>query len=93
MLPFAGVLEQGESYRAKAIFRDPPAFEIAPAVKIPPHHAARLEWSNLDKFPALAAQGRGTSLSVVFRVLSKTVARQGSTRWNTEYLCEIRKVE
>jgi len=84
---YAGYLEKGKLYRAEAKFDRENGLSLTATLKLPMHHAARIEWTNQDKFPALNAK------QIVFRVLSKDTKFIGQNRWNTVYSCEIVKVE
>lgn len=63
---------------------------ILPPVIAPGHHAARVEWTNLDKFPALRHKGL---VGITFLVVSRNVVKIDKSRWNDTYVCEIIKVE
>ncbi|MEO6391103.1 MAG: hypothetical protein ABIP75_04570 [Pyrinomonadaceae bacterium] len=86
VLPYRGELEPGWSYSDSFDQASENRFDLSSRLKAPFHHAARIEWTNLDQFPKLKISGRKY---IVFRVVSKQTQPRGTNRWNDEYQCEI----
>jgi hypothetical protein len=53
------------------------------------HHAQLIEWTNVDKFPALKRGGRKY---LTFRVISKETRQMERWRWDDVYTCELIKI-
>lgn len=87
IVEYQGWLEEGKTYRAIVYSDKRRVWSLAVPLKIPFHHAARIEWKNQDKF-FMSKENH-----IVFRVISKEVKRIGRSRWNTTYSCEISNVE
>ncbi|HEY0386381.1 MAG TPA: hypothetical protein VGC64_10235, partial [Pyrinomonadaceae bacterium] len=64
-------------------------------LRIPFHHAARIEWVNLREFPELVkAVGKDCRRRIVFSVIAQeTFKVAGQYRWDTTYRCRILRVE
>jgi hypothetical protein len=94
-LEFAGTLEAGHTYRALSIFDQAQEWRPVAPLKLPFHHAGRIEWLNLTDFPELTETPPGSRLkNIVFRVVEKKIAKvSGQYRWNTTYTCRIIRVE
>ncbi len=60
-----------------------------PALKLPMHHAARVEWADPG---AIAALPRG-ALRLEFVVEAVDVVRMSEGRWNTTYRCRLVRAE
>jgi hypothetical protein len=90
VLPYRGELEPGWSYSDSFDQPNEYRFELSSRLKAPFHHAARIEWTNLDQFPKLKISGRKY---IVFRVVSKQTQPMGGNRWTDEYQCEILMVK
>jgi len=92
---FDGSLEQGNTYRTLIACDQTEGWHTAVRLKVPYHHAARIEWLNLAEF-----QQRNTvkktecALRIVFEVVTKQIVKvSGQNRWNTTYECRILAVE
>ena len=59
--------------------------KLSSRLKMPLHHAARIEWLNAGKFPRLRAAGH---TFITFRVVSRDIRKIGVNRWNDIYTCE-----
>lgn len=92
---FAGALEEGVMYRALVIFNQAQEWRTVSPLKLPFHHAGRVEWLNLRDFPELTKRQPDSRLKqFIFKVVGKkTVKVSGQYRWNTTYDCRIIKVE
>ena len=94
VVPYAGLLEGGTTYRAPIRFDK--NFGIAPVepVQTPRHYAVRLEWTNLADFPALEKlRRRSAEKQIVFSVLSVERKQVTANRWNMTIRCKIIGVE
>jgi len=92
---FEGWLKEGSTYRALvARDRDEEWRAVVP-LRIPFHHAARIEWANLPEFPQLdKAKNDDCQRRIIFKVVAReTVKVSGRYRWNTTYQCRIIAVE
>ena len=63
--------------------------KLSAQLKMPIHHAQRIEWTNEDKFPALRRSGRKY---ITFRVVSKETRHMTRWRWNDVFTCEIIRI-
>ena len=90
---FDGSLHAGQTYRA--IVRGDKDFDLnfAFPVRVPIHQAARLEWINLEKFPALQRLGDRDEKQIIFRVIKDDVQQMGPQRWDRTLKLEILMVE
>jgi hypothetical protein len=91
---YRGSLEDGVTYRAKVKYdQDEGVFPVIP-LKIPLHQAARIEWTNLEKFPALVSLvRRSKQVEIVFRVTSSKTVQMTRDRWDRTFRCLIVSVE
>lgn len=91
VVDFNGDLKEGSTYRAAiARGRDGEWRTVVP-LKMPRHHATRIEWLNLEDYPALAQpEPRSQPRQIVFTVVRReTYKVAGQYRWNTIYYCRI----
>jgi hypothetical protein len=91
---YRGSLEDGVTYRAKVKYdQDEGVFPLIP-LKIPLHQAARIEWTNLAKFPGLVRLARSSKQrEIVFRVTSSKTVQMTPDRWDRTFRCSIVSVE
>jgi hypothetical protein len=87
IIDYEGTLEEGKTYRGIVYSTKRQALSLAVPLKIPFHHADRIEWVNQAKF-FFPAENR-----IVFRVKSKDTKQMTPNRWNTTYSCEILTLE
>lgn len=94
-LEFAGTLEKGITYRALVVFDETQQWRLVASLKMPRHHAARVEWLNLNEFPELSKPSSGSLLKrIVLKVEAKeTIKVAGQYRWNDTYYCRIITLE
>lgn len=94
-IEFAGTLEKGSTYRALVTPDQEQELRLVAPLKLPLHHAARVEWLNLKEFPELRKRSPTTQRTqVVFKVIEKkSVKVSGQYRWNTTYECQIITIE
>lgn len=94
-IEFAGTLEKGITYRALVVRERAHDWRTLLPLKIPFHHAARIEWLNLKDYPALDKSEPGSrAKQLVFTVVRReTIKVAGQYRWNTTYYCRIVAVE
>jgi hypothetical protein len=90
VLPYQGRLETGWTYSDAIDQIEGKELALSSRLKMPLHHAARIEWTNLESFPALKTGGRKY---LTFRVVTKVIQPMGSGRWNDEYVCELIEVK
>ena len=88
---FEGWLKEGNTYRALVAYDLDQEWRTVVALRLPFHHAARIEWLNLKDFPRLNKPESGAyQKQFVFEVLEqKTVKVEGQNRWHTTYYCRI----
>jgi hypothetical protein len=87
IIDYDGTLDEGKTYRAIVYSNRRQLLSLAVPLKIPLHHADRIEWINQSKFFFLEEN------RIVFRVISKDTKQMTPNRWNTTYLCEILNLE
>jgi hypothetical protein len=90
---FKGTLEWGSRYRAQLTYDRDGVWRTRIRVRVPYHHAALIEWTNLGKFPQLdKAKTAGGQPWIVFKVLSREIVRLRD-RWDVTFRCQILAVE
>lgn len=94
-IDFTGTLEEGSTYRAQVIRERARDWQTVMRLKLPRHHAGRVEWLNLKEFPQLnKPQSCSLIKQFVFKVAKKEIVKvAGQYRWNTTYYCQIIAVE
>lgn len=94
-IEFDGRLEEGITYRAFVICDQEQELKTIVPLRIPFHHAARIEWLNLREFPQLdKAKNARCRQQIVFKVIKReTIKVAGQNRWNTTYRCRILAIE
>lgn len=92
---FAGLIQKGPTYRAQITYDKEQGWRTVVKLRVPYHHAARIEWVNLNEYPALDKPSDGTRRQrIVFEMESREVVKvSGEDRWNTTYRCRIVAVE
>jgi hypothetical protein len=86
---FEGELREGWAYITGLQHIKEKGLQLGLPLKIPLRHAARVEWTNEDKFPLLRKSG---VRFMTFRVVSKETRQIDGNRWNDTYICEIIEV-
>lgn len=94
-IEFAGTLEKGSTYRALVTRDQEQGLQLVTPLKLPLHHAARVEWLNLKEFAELGKRSATTQRTqIVFKVVEKkSVKVSGQYRWNTIYECQLITIE
>jgi len=87
--PYAGELKEGWTYSDAIDHVKGTPLTLSSPLKPLIHHAQLIEWTNLDKFPALRRSGRKY---LTFRVVSKETRQMEKYRWNDVYTCELIEV-
>jgi hypothetical protein len=92
---FEGTLEKGSTYRALVTCDKDEEWRTVVPLRIPFHHAARIEWANLHEFPKLyKAKEDDCQRRIIFKVVAReTIKLSRQYRWNTTYQCRIIAVE
>jgi hypothetical protein len=92
---FAGTLEKGTTYRAEVRREEAKEWRLSVPLKLPFHHAGRVEWLNLKEFPELAKGPSGAPRKrIVFKVVGRTIFKvAGVRRWNNVFDCLIVSIE
>ena len=93
-IEFEGWLERGKTYRALVALDKDLGWWPVVRLKIPYHHAARIEWLNQKDYRELRlAQRRGLRRLIIFEVADIEIYKvAGQRRWNTIYRCRIKEV-
>ena len=86
---FEGELRAGWAYAHTFDHVKEKGLQLGLPLKMPLHYAARVEWTNEDKFPLLRKSG---VRYMTFRVVSKETRQVNGNRWNDTYICEILEV-
>lgn len=84
---YEGDLEVGRTYHAKATLYANGKVVIEPRLRLPMHHAGRIEWKDIRHVEGTGPQK--WSAEAEFRVVSKEVVAMGPGRWNTTFYCEL----
>jgi hypothetical protein len=92
---FNGELEKGSTYRARVKCDETGEWRTVVRLKMPYHHATRIDWLNLKEFAELrSAKNPECERRIVFEVVTKKIVKVfGQYRWNTTYECRILSVE
>lgn len=84
-IPFDGTLVPGQRYE----LRGPGATVLEalrpPRLKVPAHHAARVEWREVPTLPA-------GEVRLIFEVETHEVVRVSERRWNSTWTCRVVEV-
>jgi hypothetical protein len=88
---FNGDLKEGSTYRAAIARGEDGEWRTIVPLKMPRHHAARIEWLNLKDHPELnQPEPRSQPLRIDFTVVRRETRKvTGQYRWNTVYYCRI----
>lgn len=90
IIEFTGDLEPGKTYLAEIKFNEYfNEWQTAKRLKLPYHHAGRIEWSNLNKFYTLRNPKAEACCWIEFKIVSKKVYQAAKNRWNTIYKAKI----
>ncbi|MEK7722801.1 MAG: hypothetical protein AAB336_00475 [Acidobacteriota bacterium] len=90
LIDFAGDLQKGKSYSAEIAFDEKfNEWQTVKRLKVPFHHAGRIEWSNLKDFVILKNPDEKKCNRIVFKVVSKKIYQADRNRWNTIYQAKI----
>jgi hypothetical protein len=92
---FAGEIQKGPTYRARISYDKDDGWRTVVKLRVPYHHAARIEWVNLGEYPVLDNPGENQQRQrILFDLVSREVVKvSGQDRWNTTYRCRIIAVE
>jgi hypothetical protein len=92
---FGGWLKEENTYRALVVCDHVEELRTVVPLRLPFHHAARIEWMNLGEFPQLRkAKNVDCKRRIVFKVIARETTKVvGPYRWNTTYQCRIIAVE
>lgn len=87
---YEGELQAGMTYRAPVNSDRDLGLSLTPAPRISEHHAMRINWINLHKFPELSKAGKHR---ILFTVLSDEIKQMTERRWNRSLRCKILRIE
>lgn len=86
IINFSGELKKGKIYRAEIDFDEKNnEWQTVKRLKLPFHHAGRIEWMNIKSFNFLHTSKQ----KIVFKVISKKVYQADKNRWNMIYKTKI----
>jgi hypothetical protein len=91
VIKYNGWLEEGKTYRAAVRYGSAGELDLIIPLRILAHHAARVEWANLEDYPALKAANHHSKWIVLNVVSKHTVKVPQHDRWNDTYQCRIEK--
>lgn len=86
---FEGELREGWAYITGFQHIKEKGLQLGLPLKMPLHHAVRVEWTNEDKFPLLR---KSDVRFMTFRVVSKETRQVEKYMWRDVYVCEIIEV-
>jgi hypothetical protein len=86
---YSGQLESGVLYELTCPGTELQAELSPPRLRVPMHHAGRVEWSNPDQLATLSR----ARTRIVFIVERVVVERISERRWNTTYHCRVQRIE
>ncbi|MEP6925468.1 MAG: hypothetical protein ABI954_13455 [Pyrinomonadaceae bacterium] len=89
-IEFQGDLKIGKRYVAE-IKTGEDLQSVQPVKQLKPliHHAARIDWMNLEGLGIFSLQYRARKIEFVFEVVSEDTVFVANGRWNTTYFCRI----
>jgi len=90
---FGGTLRSGMTYRGMVRTDKDSGLSFELPLRILPHHAMRVEWTNLDQFPVLKSLRGRQQQQIVFRVASDEVRQVSELRWDRTVRLEILLIE
>lgn len=91
---FAGTLETGKVYRAAVRFdKDSLSFTTVKRLKLPAHHAGRIEWTNIGFLNGFYTLDAGEEIYFVFEVVARNVSTLAGGRLRTTFDCRILGME
>lgn len=92
---FKGTLEEGVTYRALVVRDRERQWRTLLPLRLPFHHAARIEWLNLKDYPALnTPEPDSHQKQIIFKVVKREIRKvAGQYRWNDTYYCHIAAIE
>ena len=90
---YDGNLEEGRTYRAKATRDGHGELVIAPRLRIPFHHAGRIEWTGAQAVATSPLSSKHWIAEAVFRVVSKSVVAAGPGSWRMTFHCDLLRFE
>jgi hypothetical protein len=94
ILAFDGTLETGKVYRAAVTFdKDSVLFKTVKRLKLPAHHAGRIEWTNIKFLGGFYTLDAGEQIHFVFEVVAKNVMMLAGGRLRTTFDCRILSME
>lgn len=94
IIPYEGSLQAGITYRAKVRGDGDAGLAFILPLRMQPHYAVRIEWINLDSFPALKQPGNNAGeRQIVFSVVSDEIKHVDVQRWNRTIECKIISVD
>ena len=92
---FDGLIQKGPTYRAQISYDKEQGWRTVVKLRLPYHHAARIEWINLSEYPILEKPvEHARRQRILFIMESREVVKvPGQERWNTTYRCRVIAVE
>lgn len=94
IINYEGTLQAGKVYRATVRGDRQLGLSLTPPLRVPIHHAWRVEWINLSRFRALLRlRDSSREQQVVFSVISDEIKPIAERRWNRTLRCEVLMVE
>ena len=91
---YGGTLREGVTYRATVSGDKGSGLSLVPSLRVLENQAARVEWTNLNEFPALKRLRGGSSQGqIVFSVISDQISQITGNRWNRTLRCKVIIVE
>jgi hypothetical protein len=94
LITYEGTLQAGKIYRATVTGDRRFGLSLVPPLRVPIHHAARIEWTNLGEFRALRRlRNSSRERQIVFSVISDEIKHMTERRWNRTLRCEVILVE
>lgn len=93
-VPYEGKLQGGVTYLATVRGDERDGLSLVIPLRMPEHYAVRIEWTNLNEFPALGRLLNGPrEQQIVFSVISDQITQMTERRWNRTLRCKVISVE
>jgi hypothetical protein len=94
VVPYEGELQGGKTYRALVRGDKSQGLALVTPVRMPLHYGLFVEWTNLDKFPALERLAEGErEQQIVFSVIGDERKQMTVSRWNRTVKIKIIRLE
>ena len=93
IVSYSDSLQKGVTYRGMVKTDTTSGLVLVSPMRIPPHHAVSLEWTNLTNFPVLQRLQSRSEKQIIFKVNEDNLKQVEPNRWNRTFRLAILLVE